>query len=154
MFFEEEKEIINTNLKITRNPFLKRYNDNLLIEDIANHGFKYIRKLSKIFKLKLPKLGTTDDITFLATIYKNDAPSIYKNTYTIESILNYCIEPKTKLEIYNALFKSNKIDYTYFYDKYIIPLIESEALEYTIKDKPKSKYQKIKTNEEALKLLN
>ena len=149
----DSKEEIKSNLKITRNPNLKRINDILLKEDIPYHGFSYIRRISNLYKTQLPKIEITKDATFKVTIFKDDYNGIYKNSYSIDNILKYCMEPKTKLEIYNNLFKPNKIDYTYFYNKYIIPLIKNKSLEYTIKDKPKSKNQKIITNKEMLLLI-
>ena len=79
--------------------------------------------------------------------------SIYKEPYTITEIAKYCIEPKTKLEIYNHFFDAAKKDYCYIYSKYIEPLVYNGILEYLYPDHPKSKYQKIKTSEKTLEVL-
>jgi ATP-dependent DNA helicase RecG len=78
---------------------------------------------------------------------------IYKEPYTVDAIVEYCMEPRTKVELYNHFFDMSKKDYGYFIYKYIDPLIEKGILEYTIPDKPKSKYQKIKTSEQAVEML-
>ena len=63
------------------------------------------------------------------------------------------MEPKTKLELYNHFFDPAKKDYGYFYAKFIEPLIDKGMLEFLYPDKPKSKFQKIKTSEKNYDVL-
>ena len=62
-------------------------------------------------------------------------------------------QTKTKLELYNHFFDAAKKDYGYFYAKFIEPLIDKGMLEFLYPDKPKSKYQKIKTSEKGIEML-
>lgn len=63
------------------------------------------------------------------------------------------MEPKTKLELYNLFFDPAKKDYGYFYAKFIEPLIDKGMLEFLYPDKPKSKFQKIKTSKIGIEML-
>ena len=51
------------------------------------------------------------------------------------------------------IFDMNKKDYGYFFSKYIEPLIDNGLLEYLYPDKPKTKFQKIKTSEKGIEML-
>ena len=123
-----------------------------LLSASKKHGFKHIRRISKVYNTKEPILYNNDG-TFVSTIFSMQQESIYKEPYTIDAIATYCMEPKTKLEIYNHFFDAAKKDYGYFYAKYIEPLLDNGMLELTIPEKPKSKFQKLKTSEKAIEML-
>ena len=72
---------------------------------------------------------------------------------TVSNILKFCIEPKTKLEIYQHFFNMLGKNYKYCYKRYILRLINTGALVFTMPNKPESKYQKLKTKEEYLEYL-
>ena len=84
---------------------------------------------------------------------KQIQPAIYKEPYKVSNILKFCIEPKTKLEIYQHFFNMLGKNYKYCYKKYILKLIKAGALVFTMPNKPESKYQKLKTKEEYLEYL-
>lgn len=151
-YYSDNKNYLYSKLKYSRNPTIKVTSDLLFNKEIKHHGFKYIRRISNAYNQKEPKLFNQDEL-FVAIIYKSNEDTIYKEPYTIEAIAEYCIEPKTKLEIYNHFFDKDKKDYGYFYIKYIEPLVKGGILAYLYPDKPKSKYQKIITAESTISTL-
>lgn len=60
-----------------------------------------------------------------------------------ENIIEFCKEPKTRLEIQNFLNIKSR---SYFSQKVLNPLIKSGLLKLTIPDKPKSPNQKYYSN--------
>ena len=149
-YFSDNPNYLYSKFKYSRNQSLKIAMD--VLYPTHKHGFKYIRRLSKIYNVKEPQLYNMDG-TFITTIFSMQEESIYKEPYTLDEIAKYCMEPKTKLELYNHFFDAAKKDYGYFYAKFIEPLIDKGMLEFLYPDKPKSKYQKIKTSEKGIEML-
>lgn len=141
---------LHSKFKYARNSSIKLVMD--ILSSGQRHSFKFIKRMSRLYKCKEPILYNQDDL-FVATIFSMQEESIYKYPYTIEAIATYCMEPKTKIEIYNHFFDADKKDYGYFFAKYIEPLVINGMLEYTIPEKPKSKFQKIKTSDKAIEML-
>ena len=149
-YLTEESNYLYSDFKYCRNDSVKIVMD--VLTKGKKHGFKYIRRISKIYGCTEPRLYNQEGL-FVATIFSMQKSLIYKEPYTVDAIVEYCMEPRTKVELYNHFFDMSKKDYGYFIYKYIDPLIEKGILEYTIPDKPKSKYQKIKTSEKAVEML-
>ena len=63
------------------------------------------------------------DGLFSVQLFKQNTRSIYKEPYTIENILLFCIHERSKLELYQHFFMMNKKDYQYFFQKYIKKLV-------------------------------
>jgi len=139
----EGKRIIDSDFKLVRNRKLKMINDLLLDRNFKFHGFKMLKKISQVYNRKYPILENTNDGFFSATVFSEDDTTIYKKRLSIENILRFCKEPKTKLEIYQHFFETDKTDYGYFQAKYIKPLLIKGALKYTVSGKTRSKLQKI-----------
>ena len=151
-YHADNSTYLNSKFKYARNGNLKTALELLLCNEIKHHGFRYIKRACKLHNSKEPILYNQEGV-FTALIFKVREESIYKEPYTITEIAKYCIEPKTKLEIYNHFFDAAKKDYCYIYSKYIEPLVYNGILEYLYPDHPKSKYQKIKTSEKTLEVL-
>ena len=149
-YISDNPNYLYSKFKYSRNQSIKIVMD--LLSASKKHGFKHIRRISKVYNTKEPVLYNNDG-TFVSTIFSMQQESIYKEPYTIDAIATYCMEPKTKLEIYNHFFDAAKKDYGYFYAKFIEPLLDNGMLEFTIPEKPKSKFQKIKTSEKAIEML-
>ena len=143
--------IIETNTKLPKNGLTKQINEILLDKDVPFHGFKAIRRASKLYNAPLPLLED-DHGFFTATIYKKE-PTIYKEPYSIENIILYCKTPRSKLELYQHFFNTTKTDYGYFYKKYISRLVKIQVLFFTIPEKPYSKNQKLYSNKDSLSML-
>ncbi len=141
--FLDINEFINGK-KLIRNNYIKLINDTILYKEFPHHGFKYINRAAKLSNTPFPTIKCEDDV-FTVELFCMQL-SKYKKPYTINDILLFCAEPKTKLEIYNHFFGCTKKNYKYFYRKYIWNLIEAGVLEFLIPDKPKSKFQKLKSN--------
>lgn len=149
-YHSDNSNYLYSNFKYARNSSVKIILDTLIKS--KKHSFKYMRRLSHIYKCKEPRLYNQEGL-FVATIFSMQEESIYKEPYTIEAIGSYCMEPRTKIELYNHFFDMNKKDYGYFFSKYIEPLIDNGLLEYLYPDKPKTKFQKIKTSEKGIEML-
>lgn len=67
------------------------------------------------------------------------------------TILNYCKTPKSRVEILTLLKLKNHTDN---YKNHILPLLEKNLIEYTIKDNPKDRNQKYVTTDIGNSLLN
>ena len=137
--------------RLIKNKNLKMVNDILVYKDKPHHGFKYIKRAAKLSNTPFPTIEASNGI-FIVEL-KQIQPSIYKEPYTVSNILKFCIEPKTKLEIYQHFFNMLGKNYKYCYKKYILRLINTGALVFTMPNKPESKYQKLKTKEEYLEYL-
>lgn len=81
---------------------------------------------------------TTDQVNRPST---DQVPT--KSTDQVEMILNFCSEPRSKIEIMNYLDYKHKRSFTATYLK---PLLEKGLLKMTIPDKPNSSKQKYITN--------
>ena len=68
--------------------------------------------------------------------------NINKNSTSEEAILEYCRQPRTRLELTDFIGKSRN----FVMSKFIQPLIESGKLKLTLPDKPKSSKQKYVTS--------
>ena len=136
---------------LIKNKNLKMTNDILIYKDKPHHGFKYIKRAAKLSNTLFPLIKVSNGI-FMAELRKIQS-SIYKEPYTVSNILKFCIEPKTKLEIYQHFFNTLGKNYKYCYKKYILRLINTGALVFTVPNKPESKHQKLKTKEEYLEYL-
>ena len=68
--------------------------------------------------IKLPSIKMEDGY-FIMTIYPEATKTIYQEPYTISNILTFCVEPKSKLEIYHHFFNDKNDDYKYFNKKYL-----------------------------------
>ena len=145
-------DILKTNYKFLTNKNIKLINDVLISKVLPRHGFAYIRRIIGMFSLSKPII-TNNDGFFKVVIFKNSSRSIYKEPYTIENIILFCKEPKTKLELYQHFFMTDKVDYQYFYQKYVKKLVDNHFLVFTMPDTPKSKYQKLLATKEALSVL-
>ena len=144
--------ILKTKQKIPTNKNMKVINDLLVSKLQPKHGFSYVLKACQLLKIKFPIIKNIDGM-FYVKIFKYRNDYIYKEPYTIENIIRYCIEPKSKLELYQHFFSTAKTDFQYFYNKYIKRLVEYNFLIFTIESKPHSKNQKLKSSKEVLELL-
>ena len=148
-YYSEEDNPLDSKLKYSRNINMKMVMDLMTEEDKISHGFKHIKLISKMHNIKLPSIKMEDGY-FIMTIYPEATKTIYQEPYTITNILTFCVEPKSKLEIYHHFFNDKNDDYKYFNKKYLEPLINLKVLQLTIPDKPTSKYQKLKTKEDLI----
>ncbi len=139
-YLSDTTNILESKFKYLRNPKIKKIMDMLI--DKKHKGFKYIKTITKLHGIKEPAIIQKDN-WIVATIYPEAKKSIYQDPYTIDNILEYTKEPKSKLEIYHHFFNAKNDDYKYFSKKFLEPLIEAGLLELTIPDKPTSKYQRI-----------
>jgi predicted HTH transcriptional regulator len=64
-------------------------------------------------------------------------------------LLEFCVEPKTFVELMNFMGWRNR---TKFRTKYIYPLIELNLIEMTIPEKPNSRFQKYQITQKVLKV--
>jgi len=144
-------DILSSKRKIISNPNIKLINELLINKYQPQHGLKYILRASLLYDAPRPEL-TNEDGVFKAVVFKS-RKSIYKDPYTLENIIKFCAEPKTKLEIYQHFFNTQKTDYGYFYKKYIERLVKIKVLLFVIEDAPISKNQKLYSSKEALTLI-
>jgi ATP-dependent DNA helicase RecG len=70
-------------------------------------------------------------------------------TMQVESILQYCIEPRSRAEIQSHLGLKNR---DYFRKNILLPLIKSGQLQLTLPDKPTSPKQQFFTTPNATNL--
>lgn len=144
--------VLDSDLKLPSNKYIKIVSDILLSDFISRHGFKYIRKAAMLYSMPKPNILNVDGF-FKVTIKRFNSKTIYKEPYTIENIILFCKEARSKLELYQHFFMTDKTDYQYFYQKYIFKLVKNGFLVFTMPETPKSKYQKLIATEEALALL-
>lgn len=139
-------------IKFSRNPFIKKVNELILEEQGIEHGYENIRKNCTLKGYDFPVIESKGDI-FSAKLIRNDDSGIYRGNLTVDKICAFCSEPKSKAEIYKEFCgdRSKKNNYSYFFNKYIFPLIQNGTLKYLMPDKPISKKQKIYTSEHLRK---
>ena len=144
--------ILSSDTKLVANKTIKWFNDIIVHKIFPKHGFKYIRKACLLFNMPKPIVTNVDGF-FSVQLFKQNTRTIYKEPYTIENILLFCMHERSKLELYQHFFMTNKKDYQYFYQKYIKKLVDQGFLFFTKPHAPRSKNQKLITSKEVLSLL-
>ena len=143
--FIYEGNIKEDTLKIPRNPSIKKVNDLLLETPSSERG------ISSVF-LNMKKYGYIEPTVFYSdgkwevTLYNKTVYDFYNDKISVKRICDFCIEPKTRIELYNHFYNNGKSTPYYFMNKYIIPLIYNGVLKYTNPNHIKSKHQKIQVN--------
>jgi ATP-dependent DNA helicase RecG len=147
-------DILQSKIHFERNPFIKKINDFILSDQLSIHGFGMVESICQLRGFDKP-IVTSSNGSFSVKILRRTAFGIYKGYVTIEALCRFCSEPKSKLEIFHEFShrKDKSNDYDYFISKYINPLLSAGVLKLTIPEKPKSKFQKIYTEDKYLEAL-
>lgn len=131
--------------KIPRNEMIKKINDILLDRPESDRGVSNIYNNMKKSGYIEPHIfyenGLYEVILYNKTIY-----DFYKGDITVKRICEYCIEPRSREEIYHHFKSNGKSTPYHFIRKYIIPLINIGVLKYEITNHTGSKNQRIITN--------
>jgi ATP-dependent DNA helicase RecG len=145
LFTNNDSVLVET--KFERNPFLKKVNGFILSDQRNIHGLTMVENICQLRGFSSPIVESKDGY-FKVQICRRDSLGVYHGRITIENICLFCKEPKSKVEIFHEFsHKKESTDYIYFYDKFIKPLLDIGVLKLTIPEKPKSKFQKIYTDE-------
>lgn len=122
----------------TRNAALANMLELLKVTENRYSGIPTMRHEFATANLPLP-LFYAKQGEFKVVMYNSN---INKNSTSEEAILEYCRQPRTRLELTDFIGKSRN----FVMSKFIQPLIESGKLKLTLPDKPKSSKQKYVTS--------
>lgn len=122
----------------TRNKNLISILETMEIVENRYSGIPTIKKEMKEAGLPDP-IFINEKGLFKVVFYNGLSTENIKLNITEQKIVEFCKTPKSKDEIANFLQKTN----FYVLKTYIEPLISKGKLQYTIPEKPKSKYQKL-----------
>lgn len=123
-----------------RNPFITSILETLEITENRYSGIPTIYSEMEKAGLLKPKFESNRG-TFKVTLYNSKKKDVLNDEFVIK-VKNYCKTPRTK-ESLAKFFGYDEKHPAYFFNSYILPLIEKGILKYTIPNKPKSKNQKI-----------
>lgn len=127
----------------TRNPYLAGALEIMMNTENRFSGIPTIRSELKKAGLAEPTFINRRGV-FKVIFYNKTSGDQQASAETMEAqILEFCAVPRTREELASRFgFESS----SYFIRTYIVPLIERNRINLTIPDKPKSKFQKYKTN--------
>jgi ATP-dependent DNA helicase RecG len=141
-----------------KNPIISKFFREIGLADELGSGFKNIEKYmpiysgqdakvvdEDIFKLIIPLNEPTKKSTSQDTpqdrdqVADQDRDQVANQDSRIEKLLDFCITPRSRVEMQNFIGISGK---TYFKKSLLKPLLDSGQIKMTIPDKPSSKNQK------------
>ena len=129
----------------TRNPRIANALEILNKTENRYNGIPTI--LSAMEEYGLPKPVFEDGRgCFKVTLYNGDSSNMQTDASEdiSQRVLEFCVRPRSRNELEN--YFKGELTIAYVMQKYITPFIENGLLNYTIPDKPKSKFQKYVTS--------